>query len=215
MKFSTFALPLTLCAASLLSTAAQAQVRITEWMYKGSAEFVEFTNIGTTAIDFSGWSFDDDSRIPGVLDLSGFGTVAAGESVLITEADANEFRIRWDLAASVKVIGEYTNNLGNGDEINLFDGSGTLVDRLTYGTSPKTDVGSGRPTTASALGANDVSLWVLSSVGDLEGSYLSLAGDIGSPGQTSFITSVPEPETYAMLLGGLGLVGWMARRRRA
>ncbi len=25
---------------------------------------------------------------------------------------------------------------------------------------------------------------------------------------------VPEPSTYALLLGGLGLVGWMARRRR-
>jgi hypothetical protein len=26
---------------------------------------------------------------------------------------------------------------------------------------------------------------------------------------------IPEPETYALMLGGLGLVGWMARRRRA
>jgi hypothetical protein len=26
---------------------------------------------------------------------------------------------------------------------------------------------------------------------------------------------VPEPETYAMLLAGLGLVGFMARRRQA
>ena len=25
---------------------------------------------------------------------------------------------------------------------------------------------------------------------------------------------VPEPETYALMLGGLGLVAWMARRRR-
>ena len=25
---------------------------------------------------------------------------------------------------------------------------------------------------------------------------------------------VPEPETYALMLGGLGLVGWMARRRQ-
>lgn len=28
------------------------------------------------------------------------------------------------------------------------------------------------------------------------------------------IAPVPEPETYAMMLGGLGLVGFMARRRR-
>ncbi len=32
---------------------------------------------------------------------------------------------------------------------------------------------------------------------------------------TLHIAAVPEPETYAMLLAGLGLVGWMARRRKA
>ena len=26
---------------------------------------------------------------------------------------------------------------------------------------------------------------------------------------------IPEPETYALMLGGLGIVGWMARRRKA
>ncbi|WP_229259320.1 PEP-CTERM sorting domain-containing protein [Duganella aceris] len=29
------------------------------------------------------------------------------------------------------------------------------------------------------------------------------------------VTAVPEPETYAMLLGGLGLVGFAARRRKS
>lgn len=30
----------------------------------------------------------------------------------------------------------------------------------------------------------------------------------------SAIAAVPEPETYAMMLAGLGLVGFAARRRR-
>jgi hypothetical protein len=29
------------------------------------------------------------------------------------------------------------------------------------------------------------------------------------------VSAVPEPETYAMLLAGLGLVGAIARRRKA
>jgi len=33
-------------------------------------------------------------------------------------------------------------------------------------------------------------------------------------GSNTFTTSVPEPETYAMLLAGLGLMGFVARRRR-
>lgn len=36
------------------------------------------------------------------------------------------------------------------------------------------------------------------------------------PNTTAFtITPVPEPETYALMLAGLGLVGWMARRSKA
>ena len=30
---------------------------------------------------------------------------------------------------------------------------------------------------------------------------------------TAVAAAVPEPETYALMLGGLGLLGWMARRR--
>lgn len=30
----------------------------------------------------------------------------------------------------------------------------------------------------------------------------------------AWVAAVPEPETYAMMLAGLGLMGWMARRRK-
>ncbi|MBL8476991.1 MAG: lamin tail domain-containing protein [Methyloversatilis sp.] len=198
---------------------AQADVRITEWMYSGgSGEFIEFTNLGTSAVDFTGWSYDDDSRTPGVFSLSAFGLVGAGESVIITETEAATFRLDWRLADSVKVLGGYTNNIGRADELNLFDGAGSLVDRLTYGDNaaaggPRTQEASGRATSAAALGANNATLWVLSSVGDVEGSYLSQSEAIGSPGLTSFAAPVPEADTWAMLLAGLGLLGFMARRR--
>lgn len=39
------------------------------------------------------------------------------------------------------------------------------------------------------------------------------AGEIR--GQMIAVTPVPEPETYALMLGGLALVGWAARRRKA
>jgi hypothetical protein len=133
----------------------------------------------------------------------------------ITETWDNVFRDDWGLDASVKVLGNYSNNIGNGDEINIYDASGSLVDRLTYGSNPRTNGTSGRATSADALGANDVSKWVFSAVGDVEGSWRAASGTVGSPGQTSFVSSVPEPESCALMLGGLALVGAIARRRVA
>lgn len=202
-------------AGALVAAPAHSQVRISEWMYSGApGEYIEFTNLGAASVDFTGWSYDDDSRTPGVFSLSGFGTVQPGESVVITEADAAAFRAAWSLPASVKVLGGYTNNLGRNDEINLFDAGNALVDRLTYGDqsiagSIRTQDFGGNPG-PGALGANSAALWVLASVGDGFGSYASTAGTVGNPGLL-----VPEPETYAMLLAGLAVVTLVARRRLA
>jgi hypothetical protein len=191
-------------ALSLSTVAAQANVQITEWMYSGAGgEYIEFTNLGSSAVNFAGWSYDDDSRLPGTFDLTGFGMVTAGESVLITEEDVAAYRTSWSLAASVKVLGPYTNNIGRADEINLYDAAGMRVDRLTYGDEtvggPRTRGASGTPVSLAALIPLDASVgWVLSATGDSCGSCASSAGDIGNPGL--FTLAVPEPGTCALLL---------------
>lgn len=220
---------------AILAISAQAAhaatdgVKITEWMYNaasGNAEYVELTNFGPVAIDFTGWSFDDANPTPGAENLSAFGVVQSGESVIFTEASAADFRAAWNLSSSVKVIGGVSNNLGRSDEINIFNGT-TLIDRLTYNDQgsgnvkgPRTQGASGNPNSAAAIGANTASAWHLSTVGDIENSLKSVAaggivgGDIGNPGHSSYAPAVPVPAALPLLLSALSLMGIVGRKRR-
>ncbi len=196
-------------------TTADAEMFITEWMYSGS-EFAEFTNMGAVGVDMTGWSFDDDSRTAGTTDLSGFGVVAPGESVILCEDPAADFRTLWGLDSSVKIVGDNIANLGKSDEINLFNAADDLIDRLTYtndGENPITKDISGNPTTTAALGANDASQWVLSAVGDRFGSYTAGATPfIANPGR--YVDAVPEPSTIVLLLAATALCAIRFRRNR-
>lgn len=205
-------------AASLLLLAGRADgaIRITEWMYAGDdGEFIEFTNMGAVAVDLTGWSFSDNNRTPGDVSLTPLGTIAPGESFLISENDADTFRTAWGLAGTVKILGENSRNLGRNDEINIYDASNTLVDRLTYGDqdipgSIRTQNASGIPMTIAALGANDVLQWQFAAAGDTFGSVTGAAGNVASPG---VFTLVPEPATFGVgLLGALGIAALVRRR---
>ncbi len=182
-------------AFALAANGAVAQMRITEYMYQGAnGEFIEFTNVGALPIDLTGWSFDDDSRLAGTFGLSGFGLVLPGESVILTEATAADFRTAWGLCAGVKILGGSSQGLGRNDEINLYDADNALVDRLTYGdqTFPGTIRTQNRSgwVSAAGLGANDAAAWTLASAADAENSFTSTGADIASPGRSTRATVV-------------------------
>ena len=185
----------TLCADVTCPAPSGAVVRITEFMHGGiGSEFIEFTNLDVAPVDFTGWSYSDEGRIPGTVDLSAFGVVAPGESVLIVESDAASFETDWSLSG-VAIIGMNTVNIGADDEVNLYDASATLVDRINYGPSKfpsSVDAeGFGAWPCVQGLGMDDIYNWRASSIGDASGAVSSMAGDIGSPGSYTEVTCSP------------------------
>jgi hypothetical protein len=213
---------------------AQAQIRITEWMYAGAnGEFIEFTNMGGSPVDMSdNWFYSDSDRGLTDLDLEYFGLVLPGESVILTETADTAFRAAWALDPAVKVIGANINsNLSRVDEINIFH-SGSLIDRLTFGdirvpTDPpvgapatagsiRAQGRSGNPISLSALGANDVFQWALASTAaqgtDNFGTYTSTTGgDRANPGFFSLVVpgdyncdTTVDAADYVVWRNGLG-----------
>jgi hypothetical protein len=76
-------------------------------------------------------------------------------------------------------------------------------------------------TSGTALTSGVVDVWTLNSSGLAAGDYyLQVSGKLNSNasaafgGALSLTTPVPEPETYGLMLSGLGVLGFLARRRK-
>lgn len=180
-------------------------------------EYVEVTNVGTTAQNMSGWSQDDNHNARNTHSMTGFGVLQPGESAILTEADPTAFRTMWGLDASVKVIsyGDKHNLAREGDTVNLWDNAGSLVDQIAYPDGFGNNY-TAHPTALSQLGTGDWTMWEQSQVSDPYGSHqapgYSNGSFVGSPGTFSV---VPEPGTLTLLgaaLAGLLCYAWRKMR---
>jgi hypothetical protein len=95
--------------------------------------------------------------------------------------------------------------------------TGLDITGLSLYTSGNTLVSAG-----SQMSSGIFDIWTLSSSNLSAGDYyLAVSGNLVSDNAASFggavslAAPVPEPETYGMMLAGLGVLGYMARRRKA
>ncbi|MGB9991158.1 FxDxF family PEP-CTERM protein [Pseudoduganella rhizocola] len=166
------------------------------------------TALAAIAIAGTAWSAQ-------AADISTTGSIALTSGTnyfgrVLDGAAGDTFTDRWDfasigtfdLAAGVIAITPGTTDGISIDHFELFNSAG-----LSLGG------------TSLSSGMTDV--WTLSTTHLVPDSYyLQVSGtllgdDAASYGGTlTTVTAVPEPETYGMLIGGLGLLGFLARRRK-
>ncbi len=218
------ALPLAAILGVLASASASASIIISEVSPSSSdnapyaADWFELTNTGNSAVSISGWKMDDNSNsFNNAVALKGVTSLAAGQSAVFVE-DTNAasdaalnalYESTW-FGSNVPAgftIGNYGGSgVGlstGGDQVNIFDSSGTRQADVSFGAIQNVN----GPSFDNAAGINGT-LTTRSAVG-VDGAFLASDGEIGSP---CSISAVPLPAAVWLL--GSGLLGLMGVGRR-
>jgi opacity protein-like surface antigen len=214
--------------AGAIITPAQAAITITEvapWASGNSAymaDWFEVTNTGIVAVNISGWKVDDDSNLfSAALSLQSITSIAPGESVIFIEGDsatAASFTSTW-FGSSIPAgfqIGTYSGSgigfgvSSSGDQVNLFDSTGTRQANVSFGISPSASPFASFDNAAGTNGAIST-LSVVGTKGAFVAPNDSARTEIGSPGRIA--APVPEPSTAVAIAGGISLLLGLRRRR--
>ncbi len=109
-------------------------------------------------------------------------------------------------------VNDFSFNFGgtNNDwELTAFDQSDTEIDRLLINSLEN----NGGNTFGISSGLTNISYATLTNLGDPFFGNLEAVASVDNL-KYSTTSPIPEPSTYALMLGGLGFVGFMAARRR-
>lgn len=145
-----------------------------------------------------------------IANLSGWQIDSAGSTLSLTWNKAEQFMN----SGSPSFIGFKISDTDN----QLMDISGASVTNTSYAANTYGNLVEGFQPSQVTFDANNIyvnlntAMWhevPMASMGDPYRDKISLSVDLAP------LAPIPEPETYAMLLAGLGLVSAMVRRRRA
>jgi Lamin Tail Domain len=174
-----------------------------------AVDWFEVTNTGASGVNIAGWKVDDNSNsFAASVALNGVTSIAAGESVIFMESSTPAttiplFTSAWfgsDLPVGLQV-GTYSGagmGLGTGgDAVNLFNSSGALQAKVTFGASP---AAAPFATFDNAAGLDNATISTLSVVGTNGASLVaSTPPAIGSPG--TIVNSSTPPTTTTTVAG--------------